>query len=69
MYLGDYIWFLGALVVCMIFSAAASRKVKSTFAKYNLTRCYRTSGGYDTATRLLRANGVFDISVGRVRGF
>ena len=69
MFLQDYIWFLGALVVCMIFSAIASSKVKSTFSKYNNLKCRYTSNGYDTATRLLRSNGVWDISVGQVRGF
>ena len=69
MYLGDYIWFLGALMVCMALSAMASRRVKSAFMKYDTLKCRYTSSGQDTATRLLRANGIWDISVGRVRGF
>lgn len=68
MYWNDYMWFLGAILLCAAFSAFASRKVQSTFAKYNNTRCHSGMTGYDTATRLLRYNGVHGISVGRVSG-
>lgn len=68
MYWNDYIWFMGAMLVCMIFSAIASGKVRSSFSKYDKVRCRSGMTGYDTVTRLMRANGVHDISVGRVKG-
>lgn len=69
MYLQDYFWFMLAILACMIFSGIASSKLKTSFNKHNSTRCRSGYTGYDTVTRLMRANGVYDISVGSVRGF
>lgn len=69
MYWQDYIWFMCAIIVCMIFSAVASGKVKSSFAKHDKTRCRSGLTGYDTVMRLMRANNVYGISVGSVGGF
>ena len=63
MYWQDYIWFMVAILGCMIFSGIASGKVKSVFSKHDKTRCRSGMTGYDTAARLMRANGVTDISV------
>ena len=68
-YLQDYLWFLGALVVCMIFSGFAAARVRSSFAKNDKQRCSSGLSGYNVATRLLRNRGATNISVGRVRGF
>ena len=68
MYLQDYIWFMVALLVCIVFSAIASGKVHSSFAKYRGVRCRSQMTGYDTVTRLMRVNGIRDIAVGRVAG-
>lgn len=68
MYLQDYLWFLGAILVCMLFAAYASGKVRSTFSKYNKIANRSGMTGYDTAVRLMRANDVRGISVGRVKG-
>lgn len=68
MYWNDYLWFLGAILLCAAFSAFASRKVQSSFAKYDKIRCRSGMTGYDAAVRLLRYNGVHGISVGRVSG-
>ncbi len=68
MYWNDYMWFMIAMLVCMLFSAFASSKVKNTFAKYDRVRCRSGMTGYDTVTRLMRTNNVFGISVGRVSG-
>ena len=68
MYLQDYIWFMVALLVCIAFSAIASGKVHSSFAKYRGVRCRSQMTGYDTVTRLMRVNGIRDIAVGRVAG-
>ena len=69
MYLQDYLWFMLAILACMIFSGIASGKVKTTFNKHNSTRCRSGLTGYFTVTRLMRANGVYDITIGSVRGF
>ncbi len=69
MFLEDYIAFLIAMLVCFIFSAVASAKVRSAFAKHNRTFCSSKFTGYDTASRLMRRYGVNDISIGRVGGF
>ena len=68
MYLQDYFWFLGAIVICMIFAGFASSKVNRTFAKYNNVANRSGMTGYDTVVRLMRANNVQGISVGRVKG-
>lgn len=68
MFLEDYIWYLAAIVFCMILSGIASAKVRGSFAKNNNIRCRSGMTGYDTAVRLMRYGGVSDISVGRVRG-
>ena len=63
-----YLLFIGLILVCAVFSASASAKVRSAYRAYGgmPTRSHMT--GYDTAQRLLRSNGVRGISVGRVRG-
>ena len=68
MYLQDYLWFLGAMFVCMIFSGFASAKVHNTFSKYNNVANRSGMTGYDTVVRLMRSNNVQGISVGRVGG-
>ena len=68
MYWNDYVWFLLALLACMVFSLIASMKVKGSFAKHNKTHCRSGLTGYDTAARLMRANGVNDIAIGHTRG-
>jgi Zn-dependent membrane protease YugP len=66
MYLQDYLWFIVAIVACIVFSGIASSKVRNSFNKHNLTRCRSGLTGYDTVTRLMRAGGVRDIAVGSV---
>ena len=68
MYFKDYIWFMLAILACMIFSIVASLKVKGAFAKHNKTRCRSGLTGYDVASRLLRAGGANDIAIGKTRG-
>ena len=64
-----YYWvFLGLILLCGIFAARASAKVRSTFAAYREISVSSRMTGYDTATRLLRAGGVKDISVERIKG-
>lgn len=68
-YLQSYIWFLFPILLCLIFSAYASNKVKTSFSKHNKTRCLSGYTGYDTVSRLMRSNGVSGISIGKVGGF
>ena len=68
MYWSDYLRFLAALLVCMGFSLYASIKVRTSFAKWSGARCRSGMTGYDTAVRLLEANRVTGITVGRVKG-
>ncbi len=64
-----YYWvFLGLILICGIFATRASAKVRSTFAAYKDIRVSSKMTGYDTAIRLLRAGGVTDISVERIKG-
>ena len=70
MFLFDYSYFLFLLILIpfMALSAWASAKVNSTYAKYDMVPNHSNMTGYDTAVRLLRKNGVHDISVNRVAG-
>ena len=63
-----YILFLPAIIACMIFSLVASVKVKSAFAKHNKKACRSGMTGSEVASRLMRANGVYDIGIGKTRG-
>ncbi|MBQ8320135.1 MAG: zinc metallopeptidase [Clostridia bacterium] len=68
MYLKDYLFFIAAILVCLVFSGWASAKVHSAYAAFSEEKTRSNMTGYDTAVRLLRANGVTDISVGRISG-
>lgn len=63
-----YFLFIGLFLLCALFSTWASRKVHTTYEAFadEYTRSNMT--GYDTAVRLLRANGIYDVSVGRTKG-
>ncbi len=68
MYLGDYLFFLAAIILCGIFGAVASGKVKSAYGKYGKVRNRSGMTGYDTARVLMQTNSVQGISIGRVGG-
>ena len=63
-----YLLSMLAILVCGLLCSIASSKVSKAYKAYGriATRSHMT--GYDTARRLLTANGVQDISIGRVRG-
>lgn len=63
-----YFYFLLILIPFILLSAWASAKVNSTYAKYDGVPNRSRMTGYDTAIRLLRNNGVSDISVNRISG-
>lgn len=68
MYLTDYFWFLGAMLLCMAFSVFANAKIYRAYAKYSGIRTRSGMTGYDTAAKLMGANGVHGIAIGKVRG-
>lgn len=63
-----YFLFLLILIPFLALSAWASAKVNSTYARYDNVPNSSRMTGYDTAVRLLRKNGVNDITVNRVAG-
>lgn len=63
-----YIISIGVMLLCAAIGASASMKVHRAFNKYGNMPTRSRMTGYDTARRLLRSNGVNDISVGKVRG-
>ncbi len=63
-----YIYSLIAVFACALLGGWASVKVRNAYKKYGRIGARSRMTGYDTATRLLRANGVRDIEVGRVSG-
>ncbi len=67
-YYSSYIPFIIPLLICMLLSFYASMKVKSTYNKYGKVYNHSGCNGYDAAYRLLHANGVNDIKIGRVSG-
>ena len=64
-----YLIFMLLLLVCGAFAVNASNKVKKTFNALNDMPARSRMTGYDTAVKLLRAGGVNNIAVGRVKGF
>lgn len=66
--MGEYLIFMLALLVCGVFSASASSKVQNAYAKYGQIPNRSGLTGFDTAGRLLRANGITDIRLGRISG-
>ena len=68
MFYPSYFWFLGPILLCMLFAMMANSKVRSSFAKYDQVRIRSGLTGYDTAVRLMQSNGVRGISIGTVSG-
>ena len=63
-----YFLFIGLILLCALFAGWASAKVHSTFNAYQEVPTSSRMTGYDTAVRLLRANGIRHIRIGRVQG-
>ena len=64
-----YLLSFGVMIICAIIAGTASARVRSAYKKYGNMSTKSHMTGYDTATRLLRSNGVHDIHVGRIGGF
>lgn len=63
-----YFIFLGLLLICSVFSIWASVRVNTAYAKFDKRANMSHMTGYDTAVKLLRANGINDVSVDRIGG-
>lgn len=63
-----YLLFMLLMLACAVFAGYASNKVSSAYKAYGNMANSSHMTGYDTAVRLLRNNGVDNISVGRVKG-
>lgn len=63
-----YIISILAILVCGLLCGIASAKVSKAYKAYGRIETRSRMTGYDTARRLLGANGITDISIGRVRG-
>lgn len=64
----DYLLYLLLLVPLLAFSAWASAKVNTTYSAFDKVPNRACMTGYDTAVRLMRNRGVYDITVNRVNG-
>ena len=63
-----YLLFTLLIFACAILGMRASAKVRSAYNAYGEMPTRSRMTGYDTAQRLLRANGIRDIRVGRIGG-
>jgi hypothetical protein len=65
-----YYYYLSLLILLplLAFSGWASAKVNSTYSAYDKIPNRACMTGYDTATRLMRNRGVYDIRVERISG-
>ena len=64
-----YYWITFILLILFVgVAGSVSAKVRSTFHAQQKMGTRSRLTGYDTAVRLLRANKIYDISIGRVRG-
>ena len=60
--------YLIMLIPGLLLAGWASLKVKSTFAKYSRIPSSRGLTGAETARRILRSNGIFDVQVEETQG-
>lgn len=63
-----YLISFGVILVCALIAGSASMGVRRTYSALQEIPTRSRMTGYDTAKRLLRANGIRDISVGRIGG-
>ena len=63
-----YWGYLAVMLICLLISGYASGKVRSAYTKYDQIRCSSGLTGHDAAVRLLSANQLFGIAVGKVGG-
>ncbi len=59
-----YVLVILGFIICLIFSGI----MKSTFSKYSKIRSYSGYNGRMTAERILRENGIYNVSIGAISG-
>lgn len=57
------------LLPAILFAGIASLLVKTTFSRYSKVRAYSGMTGSQAAERMLRSNGIFDVTVEETQGF
>ncbi len=62
------VYYLILVVPAMIFAMWAQAKVKSTFNEYSRVSTYSRMTGFESARRILDANGLYNVSIERVSG-
>jgi uncharacterized protein len=65
-YYYDPTYFL--IIIAALLSLFAQLKVKSTFARYSKTHARTGITGAEAAERILRSNGIYDVSIERISG-
>lgn len=60
--------YITIILPCMILSLWASSHVKRTFQKYSSQRSLRGLSGAQAAQRVLQANGITNVTIGRISG-
>lgn len=65
----DMHYMIFVMVPTLILAGLASLMVKVTFNRYSKVRCYSGLTGAQAAERMLRSNGIFDVTVEETSGF
>ncbi len=65
----DMTYMVFVMLPALILAGLASMMVKVTFSRYSKVRCYSGMTGAQAAERMLRSNGIFDVSVEETQGF
>ncbi len=56
------------ILIALVISMAASLKLKATFSKYSKKNCSSGYNGAQTAEKILRSAGIYDVSIERISG-
>ena len=65
----DTQYMIFVMVPALVLAGLASLMVKVTFNRYSKVRCYSGMTGAQAAERMLRSNGIFDVTVEQTSGF
>jgi hypothetical protein len=57
------------MIPALVLAGIAQLVVKLTFNRYSRVRCYSGMTGVQAAERMLRSNGIFDVTVEQTQGF
>ena len=65
----DMQYMIFVMVPTLVLAGLASLMVKVTFNRYSKVRCYSGLTGAQAAERMLRSNGIYDVTVEETSGF